>query len=350
MNHYGPSRYEQYVKSLSEWVANTPDSLAARLFLVTGPDDYLVNRTASTLVTAWAARLSCPHESDDAANTNYEQLTSHTECRSLFDSNSIMLLRRSEKKSDLERFLADTLDLANSPTIFVIAYTAASAPAKLTREVTRLHGKSLLCFGPSLKELPRFIRAIAKRQNLTLSEDAIQTLIDYTGSDLSKLSNEVEKLALIFSARSQTIDANEIAPLLGVLREEDIFALDNLLLERKFSAASAVINQLMDRGESPIGINAILARHARHAILTIAEAPKCVSPRDFAQATGLPPFVAEKYAKSLRRMSAQPYQDMLQSVRNADLTLKSSPVSKDLILCQVLADLAHSIEHSISHP
>ena len=348
MSRFGPSKYQQYVSELDKLCKESPSADRGRILLVTGSDDYLVNRSAAAIRKAWETDLNCPSESEDANLITRDFLYTRAESRGLFDESSILLLRRIEKKNELETFFSEIPTLRDSATIFILTYVGSSAQAKLKKHIQRLQGHILSCHVPNLRELKTFINGVAKQNSIRLEDSAVRLLEQNIGLNVSKLTNELDKLGLTFADHPKPLAAEDIAPSLGILREDDVFAIDDALLNHRFEVAMSLIHQLLDRGQSPIGINSILARHARNALLVMENAKHCVSPRDFAQATGLHPFVAEKYSRALRKGSTQPYVEFLQQLRKNDEILKTCKQDKELVLCAPLALLAKSNDHKYS--
>ena len=52
-------------------------------------------------------------------------------------------------------------------------------------------------------EVPIFIEAYLKRKKVTAESKAIRVLIDYLGTDLSKMTNELDKLCINLPANGQ---------------------------------------------------------------------------------------------------------------------------------------------------
>jgi DNA polymerase III delta subunit len=91
-------------------------------------------------------------------------------------------------------------------------------------------------------------------------------LIDSNGLDLSRLHNEVQKMAFVFVDHNKMLTSEDIAPILGIIREDHVFELFTLLRGKQSSKAQLFLEHLLERGEKPIAVTGILSRYARDMI------------------------------------------------------------------------------------
>lgn len=83
-----------------------------------------------------------------------------------------------------------------------------------------------------------------------------------TGFDLRASMAALEKL-IIFTGDSPTIDEADIEAAIGKTREETVFNLTAALAEKNLPAGLAILGDLLDRGDHPVMILAMLAREIR---------------------------------------------------------------------------------------
>src|SRR5690606_12083613 len=122
------------------------------------------------------------------------------------------------------------------------------------------------CPDPAPYEIADFIKFQARILGLSLDPSAIKLTVDYLGRDLSLVANELRRVALVVGDTPGTLNAKQIAPHLGLLKEEMVYRLRNYVLERRFSIAQALLTDLLDRGESALALLGFLAKHIRTSI------------------------------------------------------------------------------------
>jgi len=139
---------------------------------------------------------------------------------------------------------------------------------------------------------------------LHLAPDVAQALLEQTGSSLHALVNELEKLQLHAAqdthAARTTITLEALQVLAAQERDHSIFELTDAVGQRRGAAALAVVRRLMDQGEQPVGIMAMLTRHLRRLWLARAALDAGASPVDLAQRL----TVAPRYAETIHRQAA----------------------------------------------
>lgn len=77
-------------------------------------------------------------------------------------------------------------------------------------------------------ELPDWCQHLTQSKNLTINNRAISLLIDHIGNDLSRINNEIEKLAINLSNRNH-ITEDDIENYVGISKEYNIFELQSAL-------------------------------------------------------------------------------------------------------------------------
>jgi DNA polymerase-3 subunit delta len=83
-----------------------------------------------------------------------------------------------------------------------------------------------------------------------------------TGFDLRASMGALEKL-ITFTGETPTIDEEDIEAAIGKTREETVFNLTAALAEKNLPASLVILGDLLDRGDHPVMILAMLAREIR---------------------------------------------------------------------------------------
>ena len=103
------------------------------------------------------------------------------------------------------------------------------------------------------EEATEMVLARAKKRKLQFNDEGLELFVLLTGGDTREIENELEKIDLYLGKERQvTVDlVRELVPL---TREGVIFDLSNALAERDVERALDLVRQLLDQGESAIGI------------------------------------------------------------------------------------------------
>jgi DNA polymerase-3 subunit delta len=92
----------------------------------------------------------------------------------------------------------------------------------------------------------------AKKRKLEFEDEALELFVLSTGGDSRTVASELDKLTL-YSA-NRTVTAADVRELVPVSRASVIFELGNALAARDVTRALKLIRQLLDQGETGIGI------------------------------------------------------------------------------------------------
>jgi DNA polymerase-3 subunit delta len=103
------------------------------------------------------------------------------------------------------------------------------------------------------EEATELVAARAKKRKLQFNEDALELFVLLTGGDTREIENELEKID-IYLGKERAVNVDLVRELVPLTREGVIFDLSNALAERDLERALDLVQQLLDQGESAIGI------------------------------------------------------------------------------------------------
>ncbi|MCX6117176.1 MAG: hypothetical protein NT027_06525 [Proteobacteria bacterium] len=266
MKSGNPMNYEGYVKTLSELRAVSGLDHYPKVIVLFGPSEFLRQRAIDAYQVKWKSVSESEVVSVEGVELDASRFLQMSRQSSLFDPHCLYVIRRCEHMSKLPIWMKEIRSseaLKNT-----ILFEFSEKPnAETNRQLTRLHATVVPCFEPSLlSESTKIMIALLKRANLELTPDGLALLRDSVGNDLAKLNNEIQKIILVFSGQTKPLSANQIAPIVGIIREDHVFELFKYLREKNFPKASLLVDQLLDRGEKGIALTGILARYAREAV------------------------------------------------------------------------------------
>lgn len=204
------------------------------------------------------------------------------------------------------------------------------------------------------------VRVEAKKRKLRFEDEALELFVLSTGGDSRTVANELEKLSLYRS--DGAITSKDVRELVPISRSAVIFELGNRLAQRDLTAALKLIRDLLDQGETAIGIllatllptirNLLLAKdlmerhrlsrpHAPFAFIsTLNRLPE--------SATGHLPRKKDGsvngYALGIAAMNAHQFDTMrltnaMEACLQANLQLVTTQLDHELVLTEVVVKL-----------
>src|SRR3984893_16440020 len=103
------------------------------------------------------------------------------------------------------------------------------------------------------EEATAMVQTRAKKRKLQFDEEALELFVLLTGGDTRDIENELEKID-IYLGNERAVNVDLVRELVPLTREGVIFDLSNALAERDLERALDLVRQLLDQGESAIGI------------------------------------------------------------------------------------------------
>ena len=180
-----------------------------------------------------------------------------------------------------------------------------------THEFSQLEGEKLKNWAK--KEIERYGGSISIR--------GLERLVDYVGSDLWQLANEIQKL--VNFKNKGNIEEKDIDLLVKPNIETNIFkTIDAVALKNKKQALS-FLHEHLDSGENPVYILAMITYQFRN-LLIIKELMEKKQPYyAILKITKLNPFVVKKSYQQAARFSFGELKKIYQKIFQIDLAVKT---------------------------
>ena len=206
------------------------------------------------------------------------------------------------------------------------------------------------------------VQSLGRERQLRFDPEALDLFVLLTGGDRRTIENELEKLDLFLGEKERRVTWENVRTLVPLSRAGVIFELGNALAARNLEQALALVRQLLDQGESAIGIllvaliptvrNLLLAkdlmeRHRlsrpgapHHFIATLnrlpAEALAHLPRKKDGTINGYPLGIA---AMQARKFETERLVAGLEACLQANLQIVTSQLDHELILNQVVVKL-----------
>jgi DNA polymerase-3 subunit delta len=184
----------------------------------------------------------------------------------------------------------------------------------------------------------------AAAEQVKLDTDAARELVDSLGGDMMMVANELEKLILYVGEKKRII-LGDVETVVLAAKQRSFYELTDAISARDRTRALAVLDAILNTGdgeEAAIGHLYMLSRTFRQ-MLVISER----NVRDSRalwqalwQGFRVPPFAAEDVIRQARRYkSRRELTTAIRRIARADFALRSNPVSKRLVLENLVLDL-----------
>jgi DNA polymerase III subunit delta len=231
--------------------------------------------------------------------------------------------------------------LPDTTRLIFVEFQALNPKHQLIKLAEQQKGKTVIeCRQPQAGELPHWIIDRAKKRGGSIEPGAAQRLGALIGGDLRRLDSEINKLITYVNAQ-RSITAKDVDLLVSDASTSSVFDLVDALGKRDGKRAAHELHHLLDQGENPLGLLAMIVRQYRLLILVKELQARNLSPDAMAKELGQHPFVIKKLNEQARnyRGSAQ-LEAIYRRLLDIETEIKTGQTSDVLALDLLVAGVA----------
>lgn len=170
-------------------------------------------------------------------------------------------------------------------------------------------------------QLGDFISEYVSEKGFRIEDNAIRVLAEYVGNDLSRLSNEIDKV-LIDSKKDIAIKAETVMSRVGISKEYNIFELQKAFVTKDIFLATKIANYFEQNTRKNPVIPIVAFLYSFFSKLLIASTAPDSSDRGLVTALKISPFAARDYSVASKRYPTVKIIENISLLKEADLKLK----------------------------
>ena len=250
-----------------------------------------------------------------------------------FDPNSV-------KEEAAERLAAVLSDIPDYCTVCLLLPIGASPDGRLSFVKTLKKLGNAIEFTPQSQSLlASWIRRHFEALGKSISQQNCEKLIFTAGELMTRLVPEIEKLAA--GAPGDEITSADIDRLVQRIPEASVFEMTDRLAERNYDAAAALLAELLQSGEHPIMLLALIGGQMRKLYVARVALDEKKDRNFVMTACNLKmPFMAEKLLRSAPGFSAAQLAYAVALCAECDYRMKSSSEDDEELLKELLLRIA----------
>jgi DNA polymerase III subunit delta len=305
----------------------------APIYFFFGDEPYLVGQAVNYLKTCalHGGAADFNFNSYYAADADITMVRDEVETLPMMSSRRVVLLKEVQDLTEsewtqLEPIISQPVD----STVFIMAGSKIDKRKKFFKSVIE-QAVTVEFKKPFDNQIPGWIRHICKGHNLSISDDALQLMHRLVGSPLAEIESEVLKLKDFIGERT-SIELEDVASCVSKTREENVFDLtESIALGDRVQALTQLV-QLLDQGQHPTGIVALVARHTRILLMIKQGQDQGLTNAKLASFAQVPPYYLQDYVNQAKAWTVKRLESCLLALSETDRALKSSPLSAHIWL------------------
>ncbi|MCB0272086.1 MAG: DNA polymerase III subunit delta [Bdellovibrionales bacterium] len=313
---------------------------------MSNPSFYVTIGQNSFLATDFIAQIKSsipqPYESIswDNKSNNFANISDLLMTYPMLGTHRLIIIDQIKELDEKEQ--AQLLSYIDAPTpqTTVIWRTTKIDQRKKFSKTLLSKATTIKLESPKLSEMSVWVDKLCQKRNIQIARDAKPFLIDYIGTDIGRLDQEIEKLCL-FVHPSTVITKDAVMNLVLKLSGDDIFATTDAIWDQNQKKAFENLHFLFESGVSPFAITSMLVRHVRILFKIQNAMRKRVPQNQWASYIGIPPFTIAKYKQQSQKLTTNACAKALSVLSQLDTDMKSTGIGQNRLLERALISLMH---------
>jgi DNA polymerase-3 subunit delta len=250
-----------------------------------------------------------------------------------------------KEAQDLSRTIDKLESYADNPmpsTVLVICYKYKTLDKR--KKLTKVLGKNGLVFESKKlyeNQVGDWIKRILASKKYTIEPKAVAMLVEFLGTNLSKINNELEKLQIILPIGS-LITPKDIEENIGFSKDFNVFELRKAIGERnQLKAYTIAENFANNPKENPMVVTTSLVFGFFIQLLKY-HGLKDKNPKNVAVVIGVNPYFLKEYDVALKNYPMKKVSQIVASLRDIDVKSKgvgASAMSNSDLLREMLYNI-----------
>jgi DNA polymerase-3 subunit delta len=166
----------------------------------------------------------------------------------------------------------------------------------------------------------------------SIEKTAIDKLIEYVGSDLWRMSNEIQKL----STFNLQLSTQDVERLVKPKIESNVFGLIDAISQKNDKLAVKSFSDLIENGENELYVLTMIIYQFRNLLIAKdivdRNQSKHVSKFEMAKLSGLNPYVAEKSMNQIKNFSFNDLKNIYEKLFQYDYRIKIGKIEPKIAL------------------
>lgn len=175
----------------------------------------------------------------------------------------------------------------------------------------------------------RYIQELTRAKGYQFTEDAFRLFVERTDNKLSAMMHELDKLFL-YHKDSKKITKESIAQLIPRTFEQNVFELNNLVLNSQVDASVELYQDLLTQKEEPIKIVALLISQFRRLLQVKILHRQGYHQGDIAKILKSHPYPVKLALQNIQKYQQSLLSEALNYLIDADFKMKTGQINHEL--------------------
>lgn len=276
-------------------------------------------------------------------DTGIEDIVSQAKRYPMMADRQVVIVREAQHLSRTIEQLAHYASQPQPTTVLVLCYKYKTIDKRKRLYKELLKGEAVVLITKKLYEnqVADWVRRLAKNKGMAISHKAAGLLVEFLGTDLSKINNELEKLALVLTDGSE-ITPESIEKHIGISKDFNNFELKKAIGEKNMAKATQIIQHFAQNPKDNPFVVTISLLYNFFSQLLQYHGLEDRSPKGVASALRINPYFVKEIQDAAKHYSMRKSSEIVASLRELDLKGKgvgATNISQEDLLKEMLAKI-----------
>ncbi len=297
--------------------------------LYIGNETYLSFKNARIALKELIENTDSEYISIDAEKIDSSKIIELLSSQSLFNKPRVLFIKRLYKNKDKETLIPSLFEYLEKDSTDNVILWEDQKVSSITKYVKFFKSKKLLEEYNKLTKpsFNKYARELCLEYNLSIDNQLINTLSNYSNYSVERLENSIKKIKLL--SDSQTVTKNDIDSIVVDTLEQDIW----ILLDEMNSSQGKpllVLERILKQGIDSKYILPMIARNLRLITLTKYLTTNSSSFSEIASLLKIPPFTVRPLVEASNKYDWEQIKSKYEKLSNLDYEIKIGKIDSKL--------------------
>ncbi|WP_273566973.1 DNA polymerase III subunit delta [Maribacter halichondriae] len=252
-------------------------------------------------------------------DVSIEDIISNAKRYPMMAEHQVIIIKEAQHLSRTIENLTSYVENLQPTTVLVICYKYKKLD-KRKKLYKSIQSNGVIFEGKKLYEnqVSDWIRKVLKNKGYGISPKASVLLVEYLGTDLSKIDKEIEKLELVLPKNSE-ITPSDIEEHIGISKDYNNFELKKAIGERNVQKATKIINYFAQNPKDNPFVLTITLLHSFFNQLLQYHGLNDHSPKSVASALRINPYFVGEFQIAAKNYPMKKVSKIISHLREMDL-------------------------------
>jgi len=278
-------------------------------------------------------------------DASIDEIISNAKRYPMMAEKQVIIVKEAQDLSRTIENLSTYVENPQSTTVLVICYKYKKLDAR--KKLAKLIKKKGYVLFESKKlyenQVSDWIRKVLAGKKYNIEPKAIQMLVEFLGTDLSKIANELDKLTIVLPKES-VISPDDIERNIGISKDYNNFELRKAIGSKQIVKANQIINYFKQNPKSNPIVVTISLLNDLFTKLLLFHGLKDKSQSNVARKLSVSPYFVNEYFDAGQKYPMRKVSQIISMLHEADMKSKgvgASLLAKDDILKELLFKIMH---------